>query len=156
MPKYLKLAVCLILPQAAGALGAIFTTNSIESWYSTLEKPVFSPPNWLFGPVWITLYFLMGISIFLIWNQIGKNKEARDWFWVFWFHLAINAIWSPIFFGLRDISTALVVIIGLWGLIALLIINFYRINKLAAYLLIPYFFWVSFATILNFSLFLLN
>ncbi len=149
----------MFLPQLAGILGSIFTVSAIPTWYAELIKPSFSPPNWLFGPTWIFLYFLMGISIYLIWsafdNQELKSK-AKKAFNLFWIHLFFNAIWSIIFFGLQNPGLAFLNIIIIWLLILALMFKFWRINQLASYLLIPYFVWVSFASILNYAIWQLN
>lgn len=138
--------------QSAGIIGAVFTVSSIQNWYNFLNKPAFSPPNWLFGPVWIILYFLMGISLYWIWIK----KSAGNALKIFAFHLALNASWSLVFFGLRNIFLALINIVILWILILIVIIKFYRVDKKAGLILIPYLLWVSFATVLNYNLWLLN
>ncbi len=146
MPKLiLSIGLCL----GAGILGSFFTVSAIPTWYQTLNKPSFSPPNWIFGSVWTILYFLMGISLYLVWTKRTVPT-------VFWIQLILNALWSIIFFGMRNPTLALVDIVALWIAIVLTIKSFYRINKLAGKLLIPYLLWVSFATILNLSIVLLN
>lgn len=146
IPKLiLSIGVCL----GAGVLGSIFTTPSIPTWYQTLNKPVFSPPNWVFGPVWIILYLLMGISLYLVWQKRSVPI-------IFWRQLALNVLWSIIFFGLKNPTLAFVDIAALWIAIFLTIKSFSKINKLAGNLLIPYLVWVSFASILNFSIVILN
>ena len=154
--NYKRLLISLALPQLAGFLGSLFTTQAIPNWYATLERPSFNPPNWIFGPVWISLYFLMGISVYLVWQQIETNKKAQQAFWLFWIHLFFNAIWSIIFFGFQSPGLAFIDLVFLWFLIVILLIKFLKINKLAGYLLIPYLLWVSFAGVLNFSIFWLN
>lgn len=141
----LSIGLCL----GAGIIGSFFTISSIPTWYQTLNKPSFSPPNWVFGPVWTILYILIGISLYLVWQ---KKKVPT----VFWVQLVLNAVWSIIFFGMRNPVLALVDIVALWVAIILTIKAFYKINKLAGNLLIPYILWVSFATILNLSIVLLN
>ena len=150
--NYKRLSISLILPQLTGIIGSFFTVSAIPTWYTTLVKPSFSPPNWLFGPVWVTLYFLMGISIYLIWQKVGKTKD----FWLFWTHLFFNAIWTMVFFGLRNPGLALINIVILLCLIVVLIIRFWKIKKTSAYLLMPYLLWVSFATYLNWAIWRLN
>lgn len=146
LPKLIfSIGLCL----GIGVLGSFFTVSSIPDWYATLEKPFFSPPNWLFGPVWTILYIMMGISLYLIWT---KKKVPS----IFWVQLTLNAAWSIIFFGLRNPALALVDIISLWIAIILTIKSFYKLNKLSAYLLYPYIAWVSFAVLLNFFIVLLN
>ncbi|MBU2025937.1 MAG: TspO/MBR family protein [Patescibacteria group bacterium] len=154
--NYKRLIISLALPQLAGLIGSIFTTPAIPGWYASLIKPSFSPPNWLFGPVWISLYFLMGISIYLIWQRAQKNKKAQKVLWLFWIHLFFNAIWSIIFFGLQNPGLALVDLAVIWVLIIILMIKFWPINKWSTYLLIPYLLWVSFAGVLNFFIWRLN
>jgi translocator protein len=154
--NYIKLAVSIIICQLAGFVGSFFTVSSISSWYSTLNKPFFNPPNLIFGPVWITLYFLMGISIYLIWNKGIKTKLSKIALSVFVIQLVLNSLWTILFFGLKSPLIAFIEIILLWIFILLTIIYSYKISKLASYLLIPYILWVSFAAILNFSIYLLN
>jgi len=150
----MKLLISLILPQLAGAIGSVFTVSAIPSWYANLNKPSFSPPNWLFGPVWLTLYLLMGIALYLNW--IKKSKQAKFNVRLFFVHLFFNAIWSPIFFGARNIFLALIIILTIWVLIILMIFNFWKINKVSSLLLIPYLLWVSFASLLNYFIWRLN
>ncbi len=146
LPKLiLSIGLCL----GAGILGSFFTTSSIPTWYATLNKPVFSPPNWVFGPVWTILYFLMGISLYLVWTKRTVPT-------VFWIQLILNAAWSIIFFGFKNPTLALIDIVVLWISIFLTIKALYKINKLAGQLLFPYLAWVSFASILNLSIVLLN
>ncbi len=154
MKKIIKLIISIFICQAAGAIGSFFTANSIATWYTTLEKPAFNPPNWIFGPVWIFLYFLMGIALFLIWQQDLMPKRKAVIF--FFIQLALNALWSILFFGLKSPGLAFLEIVILWIAILFNIFQFSRISKMAAYLLIPYIFWVSFAAILNFSIWRLN
>jgi len=154
--KILKLVVSLLLPQLAGAIGTIFTFKAISSWYQFLNKPSFSPPNWLFGPVWTTLYILMGISSFLIWQEKEKNEKAGRILKIYFLHFFLNALWSILFFGLKNILLGFLEIIILWLVIGYLLISFYKIKKIAALLWLPYFLWVSFATILNFAILKLN
>jgi len=164
--NYLRLIVSLVLPLAAGIVGSVFTVSSADSWYALLIKPAFTPPDSLFGPVWTILYLMMGVSVYLIWSayanasadkqKIGKNKEAKEAFWLFWIHLLFNASWSVIFFGLQNIGLALINIMLLWIFILALIIKYWKIERQAAWLLLPYIIWVTFATALNYSLLVLN
>jgi len=140
----------------AGVVGSVATVSAIPTWYMGLTKPSFNPPNYLFGPVWIILYTLMGIAWYLIWVKGTKKREVLFAVKFFGVHLVINALWSLIFFGLKDVGMALIVIVVLWGMIGYLIRLFYKIEKNAAYLLLPYWAWVSFATLLNLSIFWLN
>ncbi len=154
--KFLKFAVAVIGCELVGALATPFTLSAIPTWYSTLNKPAFSPPNWVFGPAWTTLYFLMGVSAYLIWQKGPKKKQVKEALAYFLAQLFFNFIWSILFFGLRSPILGLIDILILWVLIVMTIIKFYRLSKPAAYLLIPYLLWVSFATILNISIVLLN
>ena len=151
-----KLIASVFICQLAGIIGSLFTFSSITSWYLFLNKPSFSPPNWIFGPVWTALYTLMGIALFLVWKKGVTNKEARGTVVLFLIHLALNSLWSIIFFGFHNLLLAFLEIILLWLVIILVTAKFYKINKLAAYLLIPYILWVSFASVLNFSIWWLN
>lgn len=146
----MKLIISLLLPQLAGLVGSLFTFSAIPTWYATLNKPSFSPPNWIFGPVWTTLYILMGISLYLVWSK-GKRGVA-----LFKFQLVINALWSILFFGLRSPILGLITIIILWTMILALIKIFWKIDKTASVLLWPYLAWVSFASVLNLAILLLN
>jgi translocator protein len=151
-----KLIISIIGCELVGILGTLFTATAIPTWYATLNKPFFSPPNWIFGPVWTLLYLLMGVSLYLIWTHKGKKKQTHEAITYFLTQLACNFLWTPIFFGLKSPFLALIVIIVMWILIALTIKKFYMLSKTAGYLLIPYLLWVSFATILNAAILLLN
>ena len=153
--NFWKLVASIAMCQAAGVIGSFFTVSAIGSWYVFLSKPSFSPPNWLFAPVWLTLYILMGISLYLIWKNLNKSG-AKFAFWFFIVHLAVNVSWSVIFFGLHNIILAFAVILLLWVMIAVLIKIFRPLNRTASNLLIPYLAWVSIATVLNYSLMVLN
>ncbi|MEP7145855.1 MAG: TspO/MBR family protein [bacterium] len=156
MSNILKLIICIVICQLAGVIGTIFTMDSIPTWYAALNKPSFNPPGWLFGPVWIVLYLMMGISLFIIWKEDLKNKEVRSAFILFIIQLIFNAAWSVVFFGMHSIAGGLIVIAILWLLILFTIIRFKNISRTAAILLIPYLLWVSFATVLNFFIYKLN
>lgn len=155
MKNFLKLATSIIVCQLAGIIGSIFTISSIPTWYASLNKPFFNPPNWIFGPVWTILYLLMGVSLYLIWQQ-KKSKKRTNALIVFASQLGLNTLWSIIFFGMQSPFLAFLVIVGLLIFIILTIIKFFPLSKTAAYLLIPYILWVSFASILNFSIVVLN
>ena len=148
--------VSIVVCQGAGLIGSVATFPSIPTWYASLEKPPFNPPNWIFGPVWTALYALMGIAAFLVWRKGIRNREVKIALGIFLVQLVLNTLWSVVFFGLHSLAGGLVVIVVLWIAILLSIITFYRISKVAGVLLIPYILWVSFATILNFSLWQLN
>lgn len=151
-----KLAISLILPQLAGGIGALFTTPSVTSWYGTITKPSFNPPSWIFGPVWTTLFVLMGIAFYLVWQQGTNRPQVRQALAVFGVQLAFNTLWSIIFFGLHSPGGALIEIAFLWLAIAATIALFAKISKPAAWLLAPYLAWVSFAAFLNFTIWRLN
>jgi len=154
--KFFRLVISLLLPQLSGGIGALFTFRAISSWYQFLNKPSFSPPNWLFGPAWTSLYILMGISSFLIWQEKEKNEKVGKILKIYFLHLFLNAAWSIFFFGLRNVLLGFLGIIILWLVIGYLLISFYKIKKVAALLWLPYFLWVSFAGILNFAILKLN
>lgn len=138
----------------AGIVGSIFTFPSIPTWYASLTKPSFTPPSWLFGPVWTILFALMGVSLYLVW--INKSKLKPFAIKLFFVQIILNIFWSVIFFGLKMPVWAFGEIVMLWVFIFLTIAEFYKINKTAGILLIPYLAWVSFATLLNFAIAILN
>ena len=144
----------ILLCEGAGIIGSVFTISSIPTWYATLNKPFFSPPNYVFGPVWIALYALMGISLYLV--LVSKIDRKDFAYKIFFTQLILNTLWSIIFFGMRDPMLAFIEIIILWICILYTIKSFNLISKLAAYLLYPYFIWVTFASVLNFSIWMLN
>ena len=150
-----KLVVSITLPLGIGDIAGVFTAQSIPEWYATLNKPSFNPPNWLFGPVWTTLYLLIGISFFLIW-KIAPSKERNVAIFVFLIQLLLNFGWSFFFFYFKMIGFALVEISLLWMSIVIMLILFYKVRPVAAYINIPYFLWVSFATVLNAAYYFLN
>ncbi len=144
-----RLIFAIVLCQVAGIIGSLFTFSAIPTWYASLIKPSFNPPSWFFGPVWTVLYTLMGISLYLVW----KNKSAVK---LFVWQLIANSLWSIIFFGMKNIQLALIEIIVLLILVLATIVKFYKINIVAACLLVPYFLWGSFATLLTYSIWILN
>lgn len=155
--KYVAtLALCIALPLLAGVVGSLFTTSAISTWYAGLVKPVLNPPSWVFGPVWTVLYVLMGIAAFLVWKQGWYQKGVKMALGVFGAQLVANALWSILFFGMRTPFYALIDILLLLVLILVTIVLFYRLSKPSAYLLVPYAAWVSFATYLNYMLYVLN
>lgn len=153
---YSKLAISIIICQLAGIIGSLVTLNSVATWYETLNKPSFSPPNWFFGPVWLTLYLLMGISLYLVWSKGLDDRAVKIGIALFAIQLFLNAIWSPIFFGFHALQLSFNVIILMWLFIMLTIVRFYSISKPAAYLLIPYIGWVTIASALNYFIWILN
>ncbi len=151
-----KLLLCIFVCELAGIVGSFFTIPAIPTWYAGLAKPLLNPPSWLFGPVWTILYALMGIAAFLIWKQGWRHKEVKMALSIFGAQLIANATWSIIFFGARNPFYALIDILVLWIFILITIVVFYRISKPAAYLLLPYICWVSFALYLNYTIYILN
>ena len=151
-----KLVVSIIACLAAGAIGSIFTRQAIPTWYATLEKPAFNPPNWLFAPVWTLLYLLMGVAAFLVWRKGLENRQVRIALIVFLVQLVLNALWSVVFFGLESPLYGMVVIVALWVVILFTVLKFYRISLAASVLMWPYLLWVTFAAVLNSSIWLLN
>lgn len=149
-----KFIVSIGVSFSAGAIGSIFTFSAIPTWYATLAKPSFNPPNWLFGPAWTILYILMGIAFYLVWTSPRENKKIA--YMAFFAQLILNALWSIIFFGAHNLGLAFGEIVLLWLAILWTILEFRKISKPAAYLLIPYILWVTFAGILNFSVWRLN
>lgn len=155
MKAYLKLILSIVICQLVGFVGSLFTSTSVSTWYSALQKPSFTPPDYVFAPVWIILYLLMGIAAFLIWKEI-ESKEVKGALLFFLIHLAVNLLWTVIFFGLRSINGGFMVIIILWLMIMALMIIFRKISPWSAILLFPYFLWVTFAAILNAGIMILN
>lgn len=153
--NYIVALISIVIAQSAGLIGSIFTMKAIPTWYATLVKPSFNPPSWLFGPVWTLLYALMGVSAGIIWRHRDVNG-AKLALWVYGIQLALNALWSILFFGMRSPVAAFTCIVVLWLLILLTTILFWRINTTAGALLIPYLAWVSFASVLNYSIWMLN
>jgi benzodiazapine receptor len=160
---FLRLGISIAVPLMAGVIGSIFTSQSVTTWFQTIEKPSFSPPNWLFGPVWTTLYVLMGVSLFLIWRAISSTTFPNDRrireiaaFIAFGAQLILNVLWSFLFFGLRSPQLAFVEIIILLISIVVTIAIFSKISKLSAILMLPYAGWVTFASFLNLQIWLLN
>lgn len=151
-----KLAVSILTCQLAGILGGLFTAPNIATWYAYLNKPAFNPPNWVFSPVWISLYLLMGIAVWLVWRQGMGAKGVKSAVILFVVQLIVNPVWSFAFFGLHSPLYGLIVIIVLWVLILLTITRFFKVSKTAGVLMLPYILWVSFATVLNGALFALN
>ena len=152
----LKLIISIVVSQLAGIIGAFFTTPSIASWYATLSKPALNPPAWVFGPVWTTLFALMGIAAFLVWKKGLERRDVKKALGIFIGQLCLNTLWSIIFFGLHNPGMAFIEIIFLWLAILSTIITFAKISKPAAWLLVPYILWVSFAGYLNYSIWILN
>lgn len=159
--NFFKLVIAIAVSEAAGIIGSFFTISAIPTWYAGLVKPALNPPAWVFGPAWTTLYALMGIAAWLVWRQWDQGDPStrlrvKTALAIFGLQLFLNAIWSIIFFGLHSPGWALVDIILLWLAIVWTMVVFYKISKPAAYLLVPYLLWVSFASYLNYSIWALN
>ena len=155
MGSAFALFIAIAIPLAIGAVGGISTANAIPNWYSTLTKPSWNPPNWLFGPVWTLLYVLMGVAAWIVWRKVGF-VGSPGWWIADGIQLFLNFWWSILFFGKKQIGWALVEIIAMWVSIVATISVFWQIDPLAAKLLVPYIAWVSFATFLNFTIWRLN
>jgi tryptophan-rich sensory protein len=152
----IKLIISILLPQVVGVIGSLFTMTSVSTWYASLKKPAFNPPDWIFGPVWTTLYLLMGMALFLVWKQGFQRQEIKCAVAHFGIQLGLNLMWSFLFFYLRMPFIAFVEIVILWISIAITLFQFLKISRPAGILFVPYFLWVSFAVVLNFFLWLLN
>lgn len=153
---FVKLLFAIAVSELAGIIGAVFTSQSIPIWYSGLLKPDLNPPAWIFGPVWTSLFALMGVAAFLVWKKGLDRKDVKIALGIFTAQLVLNTLWSIIFFGLRNPGGALIEIVVLWLAIFATMITFAKISKPAAWLLLPYILWVSFAMYLNFTIWSLN
>ncbi|PXY41628.1 sensory protein TspO [Flavobacterium cheongpyeongense] len=157
MNKIAKIAITIIVCLAVGYSASMVTRPSVAEWYPTIEKPFFNPPNWIFMPVWTLLYILMGVAAGLVWDKIKEQNQAvKKALGFFLIQLTLNAVWSYLFFGLKNPMLALIEIALLWLMIYETYLKFIKINKTAGYLLIPYLAWVGFAAILNASIWWLN
>ena len=160
MPKkrkidWIKLFISLTIPLAAGFIGSFFTDASVSTWYQTINKPFFNPPSWVFGPVWTTLFILMGVALYLVWIKWPK-KQTKLAIYFFSAQMVLNIAWSFFFFYLQKPLYSFIEIIILWAAILGTIITFYKVDKRTFYLLLPYILWVSFAAFLNYMIFYLN
>jgi benzodiazapine receptor len=154
-----KFVISILVCESAGIIGSFFTFSSVLNWFPTLVKPWFSPPSWLFGPVWIILYFLRGLSLYIIWNskvKPSKQKYKKQFFILFGIQLILNALWSFLFFGLKSPIYGLIDILVLDVAVIMTIIYANRVSKYSAILLAPYMAWITFATVLNFEIAILN
>jgi benzodiazapine receptor len=152
-----RLVVAWGVSLSAGLIGSLVVSRGdFRTWYPALAKPAFTPPSWVFGPVWTALYLLMGTAAFLVWQKGGRSRAGRISLGCFLVQLALNALWTPVFFGLHRIGGALVVVVSLWVSLVVTIGSFLRVSVAAALLLVPYLLWVSFATALNAALWRLN
>ena len=152
----LKLIVSTGVCEGVGLISSLFTRKAIPAWYAGLKKPSFTPPNSVFAPVWLTLYLLMGIAVFLVWQEGLGQDGATAAFVVFWVQLVINILWTVIFFGLRSLLGGLVTILVLWVAILVSIVLFFGVSPVAGALLVPYLIWVTIATNLNLRVWMLN
>ena len=150
--QWLMLAVFLVVTFGVTAIGGIATSGSMRSWYPMLVKPAWNPPGWVFGPVWTALYATMAVAAWLVWRQAGWGGALAP----FGMQLALNAAWSPLFFGLRRIDLALADIVFLWAAIVATTVAFWKVTPVAGWSFVPYLLWVTFATALNFALWRLN
>ncbi len=150
------LIAAIVLAQAVGAVGTIFTARKIPTWYKGLRKPKLSPPNWIFGPVWVTLFALMGIASFLVWREGWDAAPVKLALLMYAAQFILNVLWSAIFFGLENPWAAFVEILVLWIAIAATIASFSQVSGIAAWLLLPYLMWVTFAGYLNYKIWRLN
>ncbi|HLD57865.1 MAG TPA: TspO/MBR family protein [archaeon] len=155
MKNILKLVISVVICEAVGLVGSIFTLPSIGSWYSGLQKPAFTPPNWLFAPVWTVLFLLMGVSLYLLVEK-KVNKDIKIGLVIFGVQLGLNLLWSILFFGLHSLFFSLIEIMVLWVSILATMIWFWRIRRVAGYLLVPYICWVTIAALLNYYIWILN
>jgi len=146
----------ILVCQLAGILGAVFTVTGESAWYQNLDKPIFNPPSWVFAPVWTLLYTLMGIAVYLVWKRGWHRYVVKKALAYFAVQLVLNARWTPIFYGAHQVGLALIVIGLLWVAILATMLLFYQRSKLACWLLLPYLLWVTFATVLNASIWVLN
>ena len=154
--NWLSYIIGVVIAQAAGGIGGFFTSSKIPTWYATLVKPSWNPPSWLFGPVWTTLYLMMGVASAMVWQRRGQSPIAQTALVVYGVQLVLNVLWSFLFFGAQSPAFAFVCIVALWFAILLTIVLFWRVNHTAALLLVPYILWVSFASVLNFTIWRLN
>jgi translocator protein len=148
-----RLVISIAVCEAAGLVGTVFTISAIPSWYAALQKPWFTPPNWLFAPVWLTLYLLMGVTLYLLW---GKRQQAGAALEAFAIQLILNVAWSVVFFGAHELFYGFVVIAALWAVILVTMVLSYRVSRGAAALLLPYILWVTIASALNYYVWVLN
>ena len=151
-----SLVVAVAIPLVVGGLGGIATASAIPTWYQGLNKPAWNPPGWVFGPVWTLLYILMGVAAWLVWRQGWDNPQVQVALAIFGVQLLLNLFWSLIFFGLHSPGWAVLEIVVLWGFILATTIQFYRLEPVAGLLLVPYQLWVTFATVLNATVWQLN
>ena len=156
LSPFWKLIVAIGICELAGIVSGLLSRSEFSSWYSTLEKPSWNPPSWVFGPVWTLLYLMMGIALWLVWKHPAPESVKQRAMWVFALQLFLNFWWSILFFNLHSPELAFVDIIMMLIAIAITILLFFRISRMAACLLVPYLAWVGFATALNYTLMIMN
>ena len=156
LDSVVKVIISILACFTAGGIGSFSTFKAIPTWYPSLKKPRYTPPNWVFGPVWTTLYILMGISVFIVWQEGLSTDGVLLAFILFWVQLIFNALWSIIFFGMKSKGGGIIIIIVLWLLILATIITTFQVSVWAGILLIPYILWVSVAKYLNVGIWWLN
>lgn len=154
--SFFRLLACIVLCEGAGIVAGFLTAQSVRTWYPMLQKPWFTPPGWVFGPTWTLLYLLMGIALYIMWKKENAENGKLAALFIFFIQLTLNVLWSLLFFGLRSPFWAFIEIVALWISILLTMMFFWRLSRTAAYLLVPYFFWSTFAGVLNFSIWSLN
>ena len=152
----LPVVIAILIPELVGWISTLFTVQAIPTWYAHLQKPTFAPPNWVFAPIWTTLYALMGIASYLVIKHGFKKKKVSVALWYYAFQLGLNFLWTFVFFGLHSTVGGIIMIGLLWASIALTMLQFQKISRASAYLMYPYLLWVSIAALLNFSIVLLN
>jgi len=150
-----RLSLSIFIPLVAGFLGSFFTGSGVKTWYLVINKPSWNPPSWLFAPVWTTLFILMGIALYIVWSQ-KMSDQVKAALRIFAAQLFLNVLWSVFFFGMGNFWLAFVEIIILWAFILVTIMRFFKINRTAGWLLVPYILWVSFASFLNLTIASLN
>lgn len=156
LKQIIQIFVAIVIAELAGIIGSIFTSSSVSTWYLTLNKPFFNPPSWVFAPVWTILFALMGLASYFIFIKGFKNKNVKIALGVYGTQLIFNIIWSVLFFGLKNPLFAFIEILILLTLIVVNTFLFWKIDKRAGYIMLPYILWVSFATLLNLAIFILN
>jgi len=153
--SFWRLLLSLAIPLSAGVLGSLFTAPAVRSWYLTINRPVWIPPSWLFGPVWTALFIMMGVALYLVWSAKMSNR-VRMSLKLFAAQLVLNVLWSVLFFGMGNFWLAFGEILVLWIFILITIVSFEKVNKVASWLMVPYLLWVTFASYLNFTIASLN
>jgi len=150
-----RLLLSLAISLSAGVLGSLFTTPAVQSWYLTINRPIWIPPSWLFGPVWTSLFIMMGVALYLVWSTKMSNK-VRMSLRLFASQLVLNILWSVIFFGMGNFWLAFGEILVLWIFILMTMVSFGKVSRAASWLMVPYLLWVTFASYLNFTIASLN